>query len=135
MKSHVDSGMRLFQIVVQDFAHRQPPPARDFYVDKSGRGIREVVETIPERTLFKWAKDGKRAISWSRKFGSVVSCRKVDSHLRRLEMISHLSVDMKPIEVEISVDEFIIGRDLEIKPAERSKKMDVEDIDKKQFVC
>ena len=124
MKSRVSVGQRLFQIVVQDYEHRQVPSEYKFYVDKKGGGVRDVVETIPERTLFKWAKNGRRAMDWAKRFGSVISCRKVDSHMRRLDMISYLRV-AKPVEVEISAEEFIIGRDLEVEPAKQTKEIEV----------
>lgn len=124
MKSRISPGFRLFQIVVQDFKHRQPPPP-NMYVDKSGKGVREVVDTVPLITKLKWARDGKRAMAWARKFGSVISCQKVESHIHRLQMIDHLRIEPKPVEVDISVDEFIVGRGLEIESETKSKQIDV----------
>ena len=126
VKSRVSPGSTLFQIVLQDFNHRHLPYSNGgFYVSRSGRGIHEVVETIPLLTKLKWAKNGKRAMAWAKKFGSVISCRKVDSHEHRLQMINYLRLETKPIEVDISVDEFTIGRDLEIKPMAKTKKFNV----------
>lgn len=113
-KSRVAPGFSLFQLVIQDFAHRKPPPNNSFYVDKSGKGVKELVDTIPVITKLKWAKSGKRAMAWARKFGSVVSCRKVDSHFHKLNAIDYLRVEPKPIEVDISLDEFTLGRDFEV---------------------
>ena len=124
-KSRISPGFSLFQIVVQDFKHRHSPSNNGFYVDRSGRGVREIVETIPERTLLKWAKNGKRAMAWARKFGSVIECRKVDNHFHKLNMIDYLRIDTKPIEVDISADEFTVGRNLEIELAVKTKKIDV----------
>ncbi|MDD4876763.1 MAG: hypothetical protein PHQ86_06530 [Dehalococcoidales bacterium] len=114
-KSRVSPRFSLFQIVVLDYSNRKMPN-NGFYVDKKGRGVREIVETIPEITKLKWAKNGKRAMAWARKFGSVISCRKVDSHFHKLAMIDYLRVEPKPMEVEFSVEEFTIGRDSEVKP-------------------
>lgn len=131
MKSRISPGFSLFQIVVQDFKHRKPPSGNGFYVDRSGRGVHEVVETIPVITKLKWAKNGKRAMAWARKFGSVIACSKVHSHEYRLQMINHLRVEPRPIEVDISVDEFIVGRDLEIEPKTKHSQIDVDNaIDK-----
>jgi hypothetical protein len=127
-KSRISPGFCLFQIVIQDFGNRQPAP-KGMYVDKSGKGIREVVETIPTMTKLKWAKNAKRAMSWAKKFGSVISCRKVDSHIHRLNMIDYLRVEPKPMEVDISLDEFIVGRDSGIEPAANIRKIDI-NIDK-----
>jgi hypothetical protein len=111
--------------VVQDYKHRQPPPY-GFYVDKSGKGVKEVVDTIPILTKLRWAKNGKRAMAWARKFGSVISCRKVDSHLHRLEMIDYLRIETKPLEVDITADEFIVGRDFEITPDIKNSQVDID---------
>lgn len=125
MKSRVSPGTTLFEVVVADYKHRQPAPMKNLYVDKSGKGIREVVDTIPLRTLFRWAKNGRRAMDWAKKFGSVMSCHKVDSHIHKLQMIDHLRLETKPIEVDITAEEFTIGRDLEIEPVNKSKNIDV----------
>lgn len=117
MKSQFAPGECLFQIVVQDFKHRQPAP-KNFYVDKSGKGVKEIVDQIPILTLFRRAKTGKQAIRSASKKGSVISCHKVDSHLRRLDMISHLRIE-KPIFVDISVEEFIVGRELQVESLEK----------------
>lgn len=125
MKSRCAPGQLLFQIVVQDFKHRQPPP-KNFYVDKRGRGVRDIVDRIPLITLFRWAKDSKRAMKSASKKGTVISCRKVDSHVRRLDMISHLNIETKPIYVDISADEFIVGRDLKVELIDKTKKIEVD---------
>lgn len=131
MKSRISPGYNLFQIVIQDFKHRHLPSSNEFYVDRSGRGVREVVETIPLITKLRWAKNAKQAMAKVKKFGSVIECFKVHSHEYRLQMISHLHIEPRPIEVDVSVDEFIIGRDLEIEPVVRTKKVDVDNaIDK-----
>ncbi len=129
MKSRFAPGECLFQIVVQDFKHRQPVSGKDFYVDKSGKGIREVVDHIPVITWLRTAKNAKRAMESARKKGSIISCRKVDSHLRRLDMITHLRVEQKPF-VEVGLEEFILGHDLTITPAQKGQEFEVETIDK-----
>lgn len=113
-KSRVSPGFRLFQIVLQDFDNRQPVP-KYVYLDKTGKSGR-LDETIPLITKLKWAKNGKRAMAWAKKFGSVISCRKVDSHVHRLQMIEYLRVEPKPMEVDFSIDEFTIGRDMAVEP-------------------
>jgi len=126
MKSRISPGYHLFQIEVQDFGRRryQPNQVSGFYVDK--RGVHEVVEAIPRRTFLRWAKTGKQAIRKVKKFGAVISCQKVDSHLRRLDMINYLRIEPKPIVVDISAEEFVVGRDLEIEPTPKFKKIDVD---------
>lgn len=126
MKSRISPGYHLFQIEVQDFGRRryQPNQVSGFYVDR--RGVHEVVEAIPKRTFLRWAKDGRKAIRKVKKFGAVISCQKVDSHIRRLEMINYLRIEPKPIVVDISAEEFIVGRDLEIEPIPKTRKIDVD---------
>lgn len=125
MKSRISPNTKVFQIEVLDYKHRQPPPAgKNYYVDKHGRGIREVVDHIPLITLFRRAKTNKQAIRSASKKGSVISCRKVSSHFNRFNMIEYLRVELKPIEVDIRAEEFTVGRDLEVKPVVRTKKID-----------
>lgn len=126
MKSKLSPNVNLFQLVVQDFKNRKPAPNKDYYVDKSGKGIKEVVDHIPLRTLFRHAKNNRQAIKSASKVGTVISCRKVDSHFHRLHMIEHLRIEMKPIEVNISADEFVLGKDLEVSPKIDKKIIDVE---------
>ena len=127
-KSRANPRYRLFQLVIQDFKHRQPPP-KNMYVDKSGKGVREIVDTIPEITKLKWAKDNRQAARWGRKFGSVIACFKVESHEYRLKMIEHLRLEPRPIEVDISPEEFVVGRDLIVEPVAKTKKIEVDDSD------
>lgn len=131
-KSRIAPSYNLYQILIQDYKHRQPPPP-NMYVDKSGKGVREVVERVPLITKLRWAKNGSRAMQWAKKFGSVVACFKVHSHEHRLQMIEHLRVEPKPVEIDISPEEFIIGRDLKVESTRKIKKVDVNgggDIDK-----
>lgn len=125
MKSKIAPNTFLFQVVVQDFKHRQPPPRTVMQSNQVFKRYHDIEDNIPEKTLFRWAKRGKQAMAWARKFGTVLSCHKVDSHMRRLEMIEHLRVEQKPIEVDISLEDFIVGRNLEISPAKKTKKFDV----------
>lgn len=123
-KSRLAPNTSVFQIEVLDYKHRQRP-TNEFYVDKFGRGVREVFDYIPHITLFRRAKTHKQAMRSASKKGSVISCRKVGSHFRRLDMIEHLRLEPKPIEVDISVEEFTVGRDLEIEPVVKTKRIDV----------
>lgn len=122
MKSRISPGMLLFQVVVLDFNRRQ---SRQLNHYQESRAAKNPDDYAPQRTLFRWAKDGKRAMKWAKKFGSVISCRKVDSHIRRFEMIDHLNIELKPIAVDITADEFIVGRDLQIEPKISTKNIGV----------
>lgn len=127
MKSGVAPNTYLYQIVVKDHAHRQPPPKslygyKSYITDKS---LKDISDFIPLRTFFRWAKGNRQAQDKVKKHGEVISCRKVDSQYRRLEMIEHLHLDIKPITVDISLEDFTIGRDLEITPIIKETNIDI----------
>lgn len=124
-KSRIAPNTYTFQLEVLDFKHRQSPPPKGFYVDKSGKGIKEIFDHIPRITLFRRTKTHKQAIKSASKKGTVISCRKVNSQYYRLNMIDYLRVEPKPVEVDISPDEFILGRDLEIEPTVKTKKIEI----------
>lgn len=123
-KSRISPRDTLFQLVIRDFKHRHMPHG-DFYVDKSGNGVREIVETVPVITKLKWAKGNEQAKRWGERFGSVIACFKVKSHEHKLNMIEHLRLEPRPIEIDVSAGEFVVGKGLEIKPVESPRKIDV----------
>lgn len=125
MKARVAPGFNLYQIVIQDFSRRETAD-KHLYVNRNSKGKREIVETVPLITKLKWAKKPKNAMSWAKKFGSVISCHKVDSHIRKLNMIEHLRIDTKPIEVDIGLNDFIMRSDLTIESGSKKKSIDIE---------
>lgn len=124
-KSRISPGFNLYQIVVQEFGSRKRPANQvlSYYRDK--RGVHEVVESVPQRTFLRWARNGKQAMKKVKKFGTVISCFKVHSHEKKLQMIEHLRLE-KPIEIDIRAEEFIVGKDLEIEPLEETKNISVD---------
>lgn len=123
-KSRIAPGYKLFQIVVQDYKNRQPAPA-NVYTDRHRfKKYYDIQDIVPQRTMFKWAKDGKRAINWAKKFGSIIACFKVDSHERRLNMIENMVVE-KPIYVDITAEDFTIKRDLTVTIDGKSRKINI----------
>ena len=115
MKSRVSPGNMLFQIVVADYSHSNNGHRRTHFTP--GKGKYEV-DDIPHRTIFRWAKSGRQAMrKVGRKFGSVLSCQKVDSHLRHLAKIESLNLEPVKIEVNMTVEDFTINRHGEVSAA------------------
>ena len=128
MKTRINPGESLFQIVVVDYSqrgngHRKTyvPPSTNVEARKKGKKLEQTDyakidgDYVLHRTLFRWAKNGKRAMrKVGRRFGSIISCRKVDSHYRHLNMIEYLNLDQKKIEVDMTVEEFTMNRDGEV---------------------
>jgi hypothetical protein len=125
-KSRLAPNMNEYQIEVLDYKHRKPPPNNQLFIHKDGRRVKEPTEHIPLITLFRHAKTQEQAKRSASKKGSVISCRKVDSHYRRLHMIEYLRLEPKPVVVDISPDEFLVGKDLTVSPIETTKKIKVE---------
>ena len=105
MKSRINPGESLFQIVVADYSFSGNGRRHTEFTPKVGK---YEVDFIPKRTLFRWAKDGKRAMrKVGRRFGTILSCHKVDSHYRHLNKIESLNMEPVKIEFDMSVDEFV----------------------------
>ena len=114
MKSRISPGNMLFQIVVADYSHSNNGHRRTHFIP--GKWKYEV-DVIPHRTIFRWAKSGKQAMrKVGRRFGSVISCQKVDSHLRHLAKIESLNIEPVKIEFDMSVEEFTVDRSGEVSP-------------------
>jgi len=127
----------LYQIVVADYS-RKRNGRRQTVVLPDGKGGHsnkiDVEPDVHKRTLLKrfgGNKAHKRAMAWGRKFGTVLSCRKVD-HEAYLKNIEHLNLTPKPIVVEMDSGEFTINRDLQMQRTRRrrGRKIDIEILDK-----
>lgn len=126
MKSHAKAGQSLFQIVLMDYAKRQPPPAHVLNSGNIFKRYNEIDDYIPKKTVFRWAKDSKRAKrKVGKKLGTIIACFKVNSHEARLHMIEKLSID-KPITIEMTPEEFTVGRNLEISPRRKTIEIDID---------
>lgn len=128
MKARINPGENLYQIVVADYSHRNngyrrtiPPISPNIELRKQGETEFKPVKQgkidydyVPRKTLFRWAKSGRQAVrKVGKKFGSIISCEKVDSHYRRLNMIENLNLHQAKIEIENDT-EFILSEDYEI---------------------
>jgi len=147
MKSRVNPNDSLFQIVVLDYAHRGTNHARTYVPVSPNNTLRgktsnlpqtnyskiDIPSEVPQKTLFRWAKDGRKAKRKVRRGLTVLSCRKVDSHYHRLNMIEHLNLEEKQVEVEFTVEEFTLNRNLELGKPQievEGRKIDIGGIDK-----
>jgi hypothetical protein len=90
---------------------------RDLYQ----KGKVKVVDTLPaapRRTLVELFYGYKQAVRWASKFGSVISCRKVDK-TRYLENIEHLNLGQEPVRFEVEQD-YVLTRTFELERPRRS---------------
>jgi hypothetical protein len=87
----------------------------------------DTMPLAPRRTLLKRARDNDEAKRWGARFGSVISCVKVDIS-PYLENIEHLNLGEQPVIVEME-EEYVLTEDLEIKRPRRefpAKRFEVE---------
>lgn len=95
------------------------------------KGKVKVVDTLPvapRRTLVELFYGYKQAIRWASKFGSVISCHKVDK-TRYLENIEHLNLEQEAVRFEVEQD-YVLTRSLELERPRKTfseKEFDVED--------
>lgn len=117
----------LFQIVVKNFSKRDRNGRRDTVVVPRN-GIRKKVDVEPEaqrRTLIKAFRNAKAAMRWGRRYGTVVSCQKVDTsyYLRNIEFLN-LEPAMK---IEIETEEIAVGSDLSVEGrVGRGRRIEIE---------
>jgi hypothetical protein len=140
------SNMResLFQIEVLDFSKRRQVYHSEDVVsktitnrDKTQKQTRlKVIDTepiAPTRTLFKRAKDSELAKRYGGRFGTVISCFKVDISTY-LENIEHLNLEPTPITLEAE-PEYVLTKALELdKPRRKIQGIKIVDggIDKSE---
>jgi hypothetical protein len=112
---------QLFQLVVIDFSKRNNEIREthfnssliDFNTDRKVK-VADVAYPVASMTLFRRAKDHRQAQKWGEKFGTVLSCFKVDK-TKYLENIEHLNLHQEPRSIEIDKGElFTLNANLEI---------------------
>ena len=113
MKSRINPGDSLFQIVVADYSFRGNGHRRTWVGNNNDdkKAYKSVdVDLVPHKTLFRFAKNGKRAMrKVGKRFGTIISCQKVDSHHHHLNKIE--SLNLEPIKIEMTVEDFTINRE------------------------
>lgn len=111
----------LYQLVILDYSKKNNnhhylvdgcPPVIDV---KDGRI--KVVDTLssqpPHRTIISRRKTAKAAMRWGSRYGTVISCEKVDttSYLKNIE---YLNLKQKPRIIKLDKEEFIVTKRLEL---------------------
>jgi hypothetical protein len=88
------------------------------------------------RTLVGLFFNKEKAKRWGSRYGTVISCRKVDKS-RYLENIEHLNLKQEPPTIELAQEEFVLSRTLELERPRRRYDVDKininiidEDVDK-----
>ena len=124
---------QLYQIEVIDFKRRDNK-AREPHKNSSlvyFNGIpqkqADIPFSVPSKTLVNRFKNSETAKKWGARFGTVISCFKVDK-MPYLENIEHLNLNQEPINIMIEKDEFNINTSLEINS--RDKHFNIEIVDK-----
>ena len=118
----------LFQIEVLDFrrsSYNHPSGSSNHFAFKEA----DRWESAPSRTVFKRAKHEKTAKNWAKRFGSIISCVKVDTipYTRNIEFLN-LEEGMLTIQMESS--DFLVNKTMELsKEPQRTQKIRIEVID------
>lgn len=79
------------------------------------------------RTVMELFRDAKKAKKWGARFGTVISCRKIDKSYY-LENIEHLNLRQEPLTIELEQD-FVLNKALELERPKRNfgnRKLNVE---------
>lgn len=116
---------RLFQIELLDFKHRgNSVPGAD-----NGMGRKDIDRWIaaPRRTVFRRAKSAECAKNWAKRFGSVISCDKVDFEPYRRN-IEFLNLE-QPV-IQMAVEDFVVNKAMELtREPQRQQKIRIEVVD------
>ena len=79
----------------------------------------DMLPTAPRRTLVELFYNPRGARKWGSRFGTVISCKKVDkSHY--LENIEHLNLEQETMTIELEQEDYVLTRTLEL---ERPRKV------------
>jgi hypothetical protein len=123
----------VYEIVVQEFSKNGNFHLPFVPSEIKSKPIKETDKPtrVPSRTLFKQSKDYRRAKKWGERFGTVISCQKVDVSYY-LAKIEHLNVIVKPASIELDIgEEFVLNKTMEIKyPKKDIGRIDIGVIDK-----
>ena len=84
----------------------------------------DVPQSTPIKVLFRRAKDSKAARRMGEKIGTVLACCKAKSE-PYLKNIEYLTIDNKPISVEVRLEEFTLNKNLEVS-RQKEQKYNVE---------
>lgn len=87
----------------------------------SPKGKIKVVDTLPvahRRTLLELFYNYRHAIKWGARYGTVISCQKVDKSYY-LNNIEHLNLNQEPITIELEQEDYVLSKTLELERPRR----------------
>ncbi len=85
------------------------------------RGRIKLVDRVPiapRRTVMGGFFNHKSAKRWGERFGTVISCHKVDKSYY-LENIEHLNLKQEPVTIELEQEDFVLNKALELERPRR----------------
>lgn len=130
-----NAGRRLpfFQLEIADYSKRRNGRYTTSWLNfsKGQKGKIDRLPLVPCRTLLKRFKDGESAKRWGARFGTVISCRKVDT-APYFKNIEYLNLTGKPISIEFDKEEYMVNKALELSRPRidfEDKKIDVQIVD------
>lgn len=129
-REEVNSRNLLFQIEILDFgssSDNHPHGASDHFAIKET----DRWQAAPKRTLLRRAKSADCAKDWASRFGSVISCFKVDfePYRRNIEFIK-----LEQPVIQMAVEDFTVNRSMELTREphhEQRIRIEIVDNDKK----
>lgn len=98
----------LYQLEVIDFTKRDKGIREtlfntslvDFNTDRKMK-VADIALPMSSRPILRWAKNSESAKRWAKKFGTVISCFKVD-RTKYLENIEHLNLNQDTLNIEVA---------------------------------
>lgn len=121
----------LYQIEIADYSKRNSGSGYTLTVFENGKKQKvDILPEAPRRTLLKRAKSSELAKRWGARFGTVISCFKVDTE-KYLNNIEYLNLAQEPIAIEAE-PEYFLNKNLEITRPRREfggKKIELEIVD------
>jgi len=117
-------GLGVFQLEILDYSRRSTDHYETIttqrYMPRDGNGRDkhkvttklDLMPDVPHRTILGRFKDSNAAKRWGRRFGTIVSCQKVDTmpYLRNIEFLNLET----HVEIQVAQDEFVINKALEL---------------------
>ncbi len=117
----------VFQMVVVEYSKRRNGYHRNFVI-ADDRGL----TSAPKRTIVRRFRDYRSAMKWGGRFGSVISCHKVDTY-PYFRNIEYLNLTEKQVEIKIDREEYVLNRALELShPRIEDEKYGIKVVDKEE---
>ena len=115
----------LYQIVVEDYSKKRNGRRETIlFSDGNTKKKVDIVPQVPRRTLFKRTAKYKTALRYAEKFGTVISCQKVDEsyYLKNIEFLNL----GEPRPIVIDREEIVVGKDFSVKRPRRTFNIEID---------